>query len=73
MKKRVFWFHYNKPASQKAGKPQITVHYKGTCHIVDNIDCFCSTYGVIRKSQPFFVMKGFCWGINIVGSVATIS
>lgn len=57
-KSKVFWFHYNKPASSKAGKPQITVHQSGVCHIVDNVvvDTFIS--GFIRKDQPRFVLKG---------------
>lgn len=59
-KKTVFWFHYNKPLSKKAGKPQITVHYKGTCYVADNIECHVPIEGHIRKTQPFFVMKGKC-------------
>lgn len=39
MKKQyVFYFHYNKPASIKAGKPQLTVHYQKTCFLVDAVD-----------------------------------
>jgi len=56
--KRVFWFHYNKPKSLVEKKPQITVHYKGVCHIVDNIVCQAPTFGHLRKEQPRFVIKG---------------
>ena len=56
--KKVFFYHYNKQASRKAGKPQITVHYNKTCHIVDNITCNVPTWGHIRKEQPHFVVKG---------------
>lgn len=55
---RTFWFHYNKPASKIAGKPQISVHYNNSCHIVDEIECLVPTFSKINKRQPFFVMKG---------------
>ena len=58
MKPRVFFYHYNKPASLKAGKPQISVHYNKTCYVVDNICCGVPTWGHINKSQPRFVVKG---------------
>jgi hypothetical protein len=54
----VFWFHYNKPATAKAGKPQITVHYRNKCHIVDNLVCNVPTRGHLKKDQPRFVIKG---------------
>ena len=54
-----FWFHYNKPSSKKAGKPQISVHVQKTCHIVDNIDVRVPTHGRINlKRQPHFVVVG---------------
>ena len=56
--KKVFWFHYNKVLSKKAGKPQISFHYNKTCYIVDNVCCGVPVSGVINKRQPFFVMKG---------------
>lgn len=58
MKPRVFFYHYNKPASQAAKRPQISVHYKGVCHIVDNLQVFARSQGHINKRQPYFVMKG---------------
>lgn len=69
----IFWFHYNKPASKKAGKPQITLHYGGKCHIVDNIAISKETYGHIRKTQPHFVMKGKCEKIEIEDGYAYVS
>ena len=69
----VFWFHYNKPASAKAGKPQITVHYKGACHIVDNLDCKVPTAGHLRNSQPRFVIKGNCKEIKFENNKALIT
>lgn len=55
---RLFFFHYNKPASQRAKKPQISVHWRGACHIVDNIDVRVRCFGRIRNRQPYFVMVG---------------
>lgn len=53
-----FFFHYNKPASLKRGKPTISLHFKGTCHLVDNIYCEVPTHSRIRTSSPKFVMAG---------------
>lgn len=58
MNKRVFYYHYNKPQSQKMGKPQISLHYNKTCYIVDNIVCNVPTFGYLKKTQPRFVVKG---------------
>lgn len=53
-----FFFHFNKPASQRAGRPQVSVHIDGACHIVDNVICNVKTVGRVRKRQPLFVMVG---------------
>jgi len=68
----VFFFHYNKPLSKKRGKPQITIHFKKQCLIVDNIICWAETRGHISKRQPYFVMKGKTATIMIQDKVATI-
>lgn len=70
--KYAFWFHYNKPASAKRGRPQITVHYRGQCHIVDNIRCGVPTEGRLRQRQPRFVVAGRCSVMSVVGGVAVI-
>lgn len=72
-RKRAFFFHYNKPATQRAGKPQITVHYAGVCHILDNICCSAKISGRIRKRQPRYVMAGLCESFKIRGRVAYVS
>lgn len=71
-KPRVFFFHYNKPTSQRVGKAQISVHYKNTCHIVDNVICNVPTYGHISKRQPRFVMKGKAQKLVIENNIAKI-
>lgn len=71
-KSYVFFFHYNKPATQKAGKPQLSVHYKGKCHVVDALDCRVPCYSHINKEQPRLVMKGTAIEIRISNNEALI-
>lgn len=73
-KMKVFWFHFNKPASKKAGKPIISLHYDNTCHMVDNVICEGPTSGKINKRQPHFVVRGYTSSIliDIVTNIARI-
>ena len=68
-----FFFHYNKPASRKRGKPIISLHYSKQCHLVENIVCNVYTRGKIRKRQPYFVLTGDADQITIEDGIATIS
>lgn len=70
---RAFFFHYNKPLSRMRGKPQITVHIGGACHVVDNVDCRVPTIGRLRKRQPFFVMSGKARHFKVVRAMAVLS
>jgi len=58
MKNRVFFFHYNKPASQAQKKNVLTVHWKGACCLAHHIKCFRPVETAHRKSQPRCVIKG---------------
>lgn len=69
---RSFFFHYNKPASQRSGKQQISVHYKNTCFIVDNVICEVPSQGRLRNTQPRFVMAGKCNDVTIKNNIAQI-
>ena len=60
MKTKTFFFHYNKPASQKSGSPKMTIHFAGVCHLVDYIICHAMCYTHHSKRQPHCVMKGKC-------------
>jgi hypothetical protein len=53
MKKYRFFFHYNK------GKKAMSVHYKGTCYIVNNVVCDVPCETKWRPTQPHLVMQGF--------------
>ncbi len=63
MRRKRFWYHYNKPASKAAGKPVLTVHYEDECQQVDKIYCKVATETHARKRQPFCVVRGLCEGI----------
>ena len=69
MKKRRFFFHYNKPASQQAGHPVLTVHWQGACHLVKGVDCRVPCATRLRKQQPRCVMAGSAttFGIDAAG------
>ncbi len=69
---RAFFFHYNKPASKKAGSPIISIHYKKQCILVKNVICSVPTRGKIRKTQPFFVMAGKANSIEVLDEIAYI-
>jgi len=72
-KSYTFFFHYNKPESKKVGKPQITVHYKGVCHLCDNIIVNVPTFGCLRKNQPMFIIKGSCKEMIFNNGIITIN
>ena len=55
---RAFFYHYNKPASTKAGKPMLTVHYADVCHLVRAVVCKVPTATRERRSQPRIVVAG---------------
>ena len=67
-----FWFHYNKPASKKAGHPVMTVHHKGACLMVRSIVCTVPVCSRERKTQPHVVMAGI-GTVRIAGDAAYIS
>lgn len=68
-----FFYHYNKPLSRQRGKPQISIHYRGACMIVDNIVLNVKTWGRLNKRQPYFVVVGKAKDITIDKNVAYIS
>lgn len=67
-----FWFHYNKPASAKAGCPMLTVHSVGVCHLVKGIQCSVPIETRIRKTQPRCVMAGR-GSVKILNEIAVIT
>jgi hypothetical protein len=53
-----FFFHFNRPASLKAGTPKLSIHWNNSCRIVDKIICNVPTESRINKRQPRVVMIG---------------
>ena len=72
MRLKSFFFHYNKPLTQRKGRVTLSVHHDGVCHFVNNIDCRVQTVGRVRKRQPFFVMTGKCKSLIIKNGVAVL-
>ena len=58
-KKRRFFYHYNKPASRKAGLPILTLHWQNKCHQVHKIKCQVETETHNQKQQPNCVVRGW--------------
>ncbi len=73
MKPKRFFFHYNKPASQKAGAPRISVHFDGECHIVEGISVLVATASKISDKQPRCVMQGWAQEVTIFNGVAIVT
>ena len=71
MKKKRFYFHYNKPKSLQQNKVIMSVHYDGACHYCENIICNVPTQTKINKRQPRSVMAG--WYSDCVNDGVTIT
>jgi len=67
-----FWFHYNKPASRKAKRNILTVHWQGQCILVHGIRCLKPIQSKDRKTQPFCVMAGKANNVLIEDNIAVI-
>ena len=67
-----FYFHYNKPASQSAGEPRLSVHFRDRCMIVKEITCYVPCESRNRSRQPRCVMVGKARGVRVRGGRAVI-
>jgi hypothetical protein len=67
LKKRVFFFHFNRPASQSQGRPVLSIHYKGKCILVNNLQTWVPMETKFNKRQPRCVMKGECHDVVVYG------
>lgn len=66
MKKFTFFFHYNKPLSQKWGRNILSVHWQGVCQFVEGLHCNVPIATRNRKTQPRCVMTGKATSIELV-------
>ena len=69
---KAFFFHYNKPASQAAGEPRLSVHFRNRCAVVRAVECFVPVQSRNRKKQPRCVMYGRARDIIVGDGIATI-
>ena len=60
MRKRRFWFHYNKIESAKQGRNVLTLHWKNKCHKKHDLECKVPTEVHHKKDQPRCVVRGWC-------------
>lgn len=58
-----FSFNYNKTESNRIGKTQITLLYRGETYLVDNIECNVPFSTETKRKQ--FLIKGRCNSIEI--------
>lgn len=61
-----FFFHYNKVAKQ------MSVHFRGTCYIVNNVECRVPCETKWNKRQPRLVMRGMASDVTIIKGAAWI-
>lgn len=59
MKQYRFFYHYNKQHQK------MTIHFKKTCHIVDNVVCLVPCNTKWNKRQPKLVMQGFASNLEL--------
>jgi hypothetical protein len=50
----------------------MSVHFKGKCHIVDDICCNVPCETKWNKTQPYLIMRGFAQKVTIENNKATI-
>jgi hypothetical protein len=62
---RRFFFHFNKPESLRQKKTLWSVHFKGTCHITEQIVCKVPCESKSNKHQPYAVMRGFASDLTV--------
>ena len=60
MKKYRFFYHYYKQ------KHKMSVHFKGQCHVVDDVECDVPCKTKWCKTQPRLKMAGSCFNVTIV-------
>jgi hypothetical protein len=68
-----FFYHFNKPMTQKTGKVFWSIHYRQTCYYVNNIECLVPTNTKENPRQPKAVVQGFCKEILIQDGTAIIT
>lgn len=66
----VFSFYYNKSESNRVGKPQINIIYRGVTYIVDNIYCTVPIWTETKKMH--YTLNGKSKSIKIIDNIAYV-
>lgn len=61
-----FFYHYFK------AKKKMSVHFRGICTVVDNIECKTACETKWKKTQPNLVMQGMAKNVTFAGNKAII-
>jgi hypothetical protein len=62
-----FFYHYFK------AKNQMSVHFRNSCIVVDNVDCRVPCETKWNKRQPQLVMQGWAKNVQIIDNKAIIT
>lgn len=62
-----FFYHYFK------AKKKMSIHWRGSCHVVNDIICKVPCETKWRKRAPFLVMYGKAKSMELDGETAIIS
>lgn len=62
-----FFYHYYKQ------KGKMSIHFKNSCTVVDNIDCRVKCETKWKSTQPRLVMQGWANNVQIKDGVAIIT
>ena len=66
MRKYRFFYHFYKQ------KGKMSIHFKKSCTVVDNVVCEVPCETRWNKTQPMLVMQGFAKEVKIEDGIATI-
>jgi hypothetical protein len=66
MKSYRFFYHYYKQ------KGKMSVHFRGKCSVVKDVQCFTSCNTKWNKIQPNLVMQGYATAVHIINDMAII-
>ncbi len=66
MKKYRFFYHFYKQ------KGKMSVHFRNSCVVVDNVHCVVPCETKWKKTQPKLVMQGWAKEVKIVNDWAFI-
>jgi hypothetical protein len=66
MKKYRFFYHYFKQ------KKKMSIHFRDTCTVVDNVVCNVRCETKWRKTQPMLVMQGYATNVRIENGIGYI-